>query len=87
MAATPEALALNKEAGELCDQLSARLMSNDSTSSEPMTREQLIDVDKQIDRMFEEMKKLPKLTPQEAQKEFDAFTDEKLYKSIGFSGG
>jgi hypothetical protein len=37
-----------------------------------------MEVDKQMDQIFEEMKKLPTLPPEQVQREYDALTDDKI---------
>jgi hypothetical protein len=75
MAASPEALALSKEAGELGDKLSERFSRN---GSNPVTKDELTQINKQMAQIFDEMSKLPKLTPEQLQKEYDSVTDEQV---------
>ena len=78
MAASPEALYLDKRAAELAEKLSLRMLTNSTTPYRPITKEERMEVDKEMDQIVEEMRKLPKLTPEQAQKEYDALTDDKV---------
>jgi hypothetical protein len=77
ISASPRALELNEEAGKLGNDLEKRLWYGPAPR-QPISREERIAVDKQMDQIFEEMKKLPTLTSEQAQKEYDEFTDDKM---------
>jgi hypothetical protein len=68
---SPEALDLNKIA-------TTYLMQAPDDPNTLLTIEALENLDKEGDKMYEEMKKLPTLTPEEIQKEYDAVPDEKV---------
>jgi hypothetical protein len=76
LAPSPQALALEKKAESLNQYMWDNFPPSDSTKH--ITKEQLTEVDKQMDQIFEEMQKLPKLTPEQAQKEYDEFPEEKI---------
>ena len=89
MAASPQALELEKKAEVLLQDWQARLINNRITMDgpgphphRPITKEERIEVDKQIDKVFEEMKKLPALTPEQAQKEYNDFPEERIRASF-----
>jgi hypothetical protein len=86
IAASPEALDLDKRAGELGDKLSARISWDGKSPYQPITKEEWTEVGKQVDQIFEEMQKLPKLTPEQVQKEYDAFTDLQMVQNGGGGG-
>jgi hypothetical protein len=79
LAPSPEAIELAKEAEELYDEWSKKYNLDGTHMDRPaITKEQLTEVDKQVDQIFAKMQKLPKLTPDQAQKELDGFTDDKV---------
>jgi hypothetical protein len=78
LAASPEALELNRRANALAIKLNDRTTVTDSNPFHPITTEERKQVDKQMDQIFSELERLPKLTPEEAQKEYDAFTEEQV---------
>jgi hypothetical protein len=78
MAASPQALELNKRAEQFRQKLSKRLMTDGSAPCLPITNEERVEVNRRMDQFFTEMQNLPKLTPEQAQKECDAISDEKV---------
>jgi hypothetical protein len=78
IAASPRALELNEEAGQLGNDLEKRILWYAPAPRQPISREERIAVGRQVDQIFEEMKKLPTLTSEQAQKEYDEFTDDKM---------
>ena len=81
MKASPEALALNKKAEQLCMELSEKYKVGTSPHH-TITKDDVTVVGRQADRFFEEMKKLPTMSPEELQKEYDAFPDEKMLRGL-----
>ena len=78
MAASDQALELSKRAGQFGHKLSQRLTTDGSVPCRPITNEERMEVNRRVDQIFAEMEKLPKLAPDQAQKERDAITDEKV---------
>jgi hypothetical protein len=79
LAPTPKALELVKKAKLLDRQLTMRQTEDSVTPHRPpITKQELEDSDKQLDLIYAELQELPKLTPDQAQKELDAFTDDKV---------
>ncbi len=78
LAPSPEALALAKKAEMLDKQIDKVYNFNQPTPIKPITKGQLAEVDKQADQIYEELKKLPSLTPEQIQKEYDAIPDDKV---------
>jgi hypothetical protein len=78
MAASPEALELDKRAAKLAKQLWTRMSSEHKVPFHAITREEVMDVDLQVDQILEEMKKLPQLKREQAQREVDVITDDKV---------
>lgn len=83
MAASPEAVALDKQAGQLAEQWSLRMLANGSHPYRPITKTERMEMDQQAGQILEEIMKLPKLSSEEVQKEVDAITDDKV-RSHGF---
>jgi hypothetical protein len=78
LAVSPEALELEKRAEKMIEKLSSRTITDGSTPFRLITKEERMEVDRQMKQIYEEIKKLPKLTPEQAQREYDAFPDEKV---------
>ncbi len=87
LAPTPAALELEKRAEILNDKLLKRLTGDVSTPYRPITIEERKDADKQIAEIYSKLQTLPKLTPDQMQKEYDAFTDEQFMQEGGIAGG
>jgi hypothetical protein len=79
MAASLQALELEKKAEQLDDQLTKRVTTDDSTPYRAVTKEERMDIDKQIDQIFDEMKTLPTLPPEQVQNEYNDFPEQKLF--------
>ena len=82
MAASPQALELEKKVQKLTDQWVKRISQDGATSCPPITRKERMEMDKQADQIFEAIKTLPKLTPAQAQKEYDDFPEEKMRRRL-----
>jgi hypothetical protein len=78
LAASPAALELEKRAEKLAKEMRGRLSSDGKTPYHPITLKERKEFDGQIVQIYEEIKKLPQLTPEQAQKEFDAFPENKV---------
>jgi hypothetical protein len=79
LAASPAALELDKKAGDLDEKIEKRLVSDGTTPNSPITKSERLEYDKQLDQTFEELKKLPALPPEQVQKEYNEFPEEKIY--------
>ena len=78
LAPTPEAMALEKKA-----EVMNRYMQDTYPPGGPMekrhiTKEQLSKVNRDMDEIFAKLQELPKLTSEQAQKEYEAITDDKV---------
>lgn len=80
VAASPQALELAKKVETRVDEIRKTYNIGQATPQIPITKEQITDLDKEADQLLEEIKKLPRLTPAQAQKEYDAFPDSKVPK-------
>jgi hypothetical protein len=80
LAPTPAALELCNRAGALADQLAKRDTWDGSAPYQPITTEERKGIDEKIDQILDELHRLPKLTPEQLQKEYDAFTDLDIVK-------
>jgi hypothetical protein len=78
LAASPNALALNKSACKLADALSNRTVTNGSAPYHLITKEERIEADQQMHQIYDKLQKLPKLTPAQLQSEYNAFTDQQV---------
>jgi len=79
LAPSPEAFELEKRAKLLDIQMRGRQTEDSDTPYQPpITKEERQAADKQLDEIYTELQALPKLTPQQAQAELDAFTDDKV---------
>jgi len=78
LAASPRALELNKEADKLADEMFKKTSTDGITPFHPITTEERMAFDKRVEQIFQEIKRLPKLSPQQVQKEFDATTEDKV---------
>ena len=74
MAPTKEALKLAKKVEILFRELEAKFI----TAGQLITKEQLAKLDAQMDQIFEEMKRLPALPPEQVKKEYDAFPEKEI---------
>jgi hypothetical protein len=74
-AVSPEALKLAEHAETRVDELKKQYNLGQSGPRVP-TKDQLADLDKEADQLLDQIKKLPVLTPEEVQKEYDDFPDE-----------
>lgn len=83
IAASPDALRLDKRAGQLAEQWSIRMLTNSERSYRPVTKTEWMEMDQQAEQILQEIKKLPKLSFEELQKELGAVTDDKV-RSMGF---
>jgi tetratricopeptide (TPR) repeat protein len=72
LAASPEALELEKETEAVIEKVNYRTITDGSTPFKPVTKDEQNDAEKQIDKLIDELQKLPKMTPQEAEKELNA---------------
>lgn len=90
LAPSPAALDLEKKVEKLDESLCDRFSLNGGADGHPIKpwirRQQLDETDKQFDQIFEQLKRLPKLTPAQAQKEYDEFPEEKM-NTKSFVGG
>ena len=77
LAPSARALDLAKRAEKLNAEWRKRWL--DSPGAKGITKEQLSEADRQINEIFEQMKSLPSLTPEEAKKEYDTFPEEDLH--------
>jgi len=84
IAGSPAALDLEKRIEKLGKSLYDQFELAGWNGVAPMkpfvTKAQLQEIDKQIDQIFEEMKKLPKLTQEQAQKEAEEFPESKMHR-------
>lgn len=80
LAPTPAALELSKRAGALGNQLEKRSTWDGSAPYQPITTEERRGVDREMDQIFDQIGRLPKLTPDQLQKEYNAFTDLDIVK-------
>lgn len=78
LAASPQALELNKRAGQFGQELSRRLMTDGTVPCRPITNDERMEVNRRMDQIYGKMQKLPRLTAEQAQKECDAITDDKV---------
>ena len=79
VAASPEALELAKRAANLSKKWRDETRTNTNVQPPSVSREVLAKVDAEADQIFTELKTLPSLSAAEAQKEYDATTEDKLY--------
>jgi len=82
MAGSPQALELEKKAEKIVNIWLKRISLDGVTRCPAITRKERMEMDKQADQIFEEIKKMPKLTPAQAQKEYDAFPEEKIHRGF-----
>jgi len=78
LAASPGALELEKKAETLDVELEKRLTTDGRTPYTPITESERMAFDKQLDEIFETLTKLPVLPPQQVQKEYEEFSEEKI---------
>jgi len=82
IAASPSALELEKKVESLDHALTERFDLSGWNGKSPRkpvaTKAQWDETFNEINQLIEEMKQLPKLTPEQAKKEYDAITDDKV---------
>ena len=83
MAPSPRALELETEAKKLSNEMSQRESTDGITPFHPITKQERVEFDKRIETIFQEMKRLPKLTPEQVRRELDAMTDDKVRGGSG----
>lgn len=84
LAPSPAAIDLDKRARQLAVQMSSRQnLYPPLTQYRPITKEERIAADKEIDEIYTEMQKLPKLTTEQVQQEVDAVSDDKVTPNGG----
>lgn len=81
LAASPAALILEKRIEALNTEWKDKLDLILSKKRE-VTKEELDEVDSQANEVFEELNKLPKLTPEQAQKEYDEFPERLMFMKV-----
>ena len=69
---------LEKKAETLDVELEKRLTTDGRTPYTPITESERMAFDKQLDEIFETLTKLPVLPPQQVQKEYEEFSEEKI---------
>jgi hypothetical protein len=79
IAASPQALELEKKVDALNKKWKEGLELILSTPGHFVTKEEMQNVDKQMDEVFQEMKRLPTLSPGDLQKEYDDFPEMLMY--------
>jgi len=78
LAPSPEAQNFERKVENLGRQLEEKFAQTVSVPRSYVTKDQLKAVDEQVDRVFAELKELPKLGPAEVQREYDAYPEEKV---------
>ncbi len=78
LAPTSQAFDLEKKAEKFDEYLHQNFSPYNSARKQRVTKQERLEVDKQMDEIYAELQSLPKLTPEQAQKEYDAFPDEKV---------
>ena len=81
-ASSPQALELAKRCQNWIDDKQKRF-GVQAPPRRPITREYLTSMDKECDEFFSAIKKLPTLTPEQAQKEYDAFPESRMPQFSG----
>jgi hypothetical protein len=81
LALSPQALDLEKTAEKLNDDMYKRLVVNGSTAKQAVTKQELSAFDTRVDEIYAQLEALPKLTPEQAQKEYDDFPEQDVGKS------
>lgn len=87
LAPSADALKLEKEGEALHDKLLKRQTVDDSRPYRPITIDERMKIDAELDKMYSELQALPKLTPEQLKKEYDAFTDEQFMHNGALTGG
>jgi hypothetical protein len=77
LAPSPAALELANKAEKLGEQIQTDLHLMESPTV-PITKKKLDEINKEAEEMYEQLKKLPALTPQEVQQEYNAIPDEEV---------
>jgi hypothetical protein len=85
LAPSPEALEFETKVEALNKRLDRELNQIVSVPGRYVTKSQLMAVDEQVDRVFGELKALPKLSADEVQREFDAYPEEKILREVHLS--
>jgi hypothetical protein len=80
LAPSPEALKLEGAIETLHHELTEEVHAVRADSNRKVTEEEVTKVDRQIDAIFEKVKTLPTLSPEEVRKEYDEFPEELLYE-------
>ena len=78
LAVSPQSSALEAKAKVLRTQFRQRYGAEGGPQSRPVTLEELTLAEKQIDQMLIELKGLPKLAPEQVQREIDGFPERRL---------
>jgi hypothetical protein len=69
---------LEKKAEKLDQYFHQNFSPYNSARKERVTKKEWFAVENQINGIYAELQALPKLTPEQAQKEYDSFPDEKV---------
>jgi hypothetical protein len=78
LAPSPQAFELEKKAEKLDQYFHQNFSPYNSARKERVTKKEWFAVENQINGIYAELQALPKLTPEQAQKEYDSFPDEKV---------
>lgn len=81
LAPTPQALALNQRAQAIVDRLNGWMER--SAQHFPLTKTQRDNIDSEIEAIANESATLPAIAPEQAQKEYEACSEDKIYVDIG----
>lgn len=77
-ASTESTLIIERKAAFLNETIFKNLKYDSFNSKIEMTPEEFNEIDKKINILFEEIKTLPKLTPEQVKKEYDNFPEDKV---------
>jgi len=78
LAPSLQAFELEKKAERVNQDMRNRFGPEGSSPKKRVTKEERQDFDKRMDEIYTELKAMPRLPPEQAQKEYDAFPDEKV---------
>jgi len=78
LSSSPQALALENRAKLLVEDLSKKYTLLIGSNPRPVKRAEIMALKKKMDHMLEEMKTFPTVPPDELQKAYDAFPEEKM---------
>ena len=84
LAATPQALRLEKQAEALCAEIESQTVNTPGLPTPPpLTDRERRELSRQVDRIFAEMKRLPTLTSAQLWKEYDELPAGEYFKPKG----